>query len=116
MTKTLKDIMFDKEGITAIIQTKENPEELEETIQILKPYVDEIIANIDSRNPMECWEVAKKYGVRVIIADFPGSFARLRNMAAEAASYTWIFTCDCDWRYEKDALINLRNLIKENCD
>lgn len=78
----------------------------------VKDVVDEIVAVVDARTDDDTVDVLKRYGAKVLIRPFPGSFAELRNQAIDASSGEWILVLDDDEWLEDRARAEIRRLIE----
>lgn len=96
-------------GISACLITKNEEDALARSLEMIIPYVDEIVI-VDGQSEDKTVEVAEKFGAMVIQREFSGSFAIERNCGIERAQNEWVFILDPDETVELDLLEMLRKL------
>jgi glycosyltransferase involved in cell wall biosynthesis len=75
-------------------------------------WADEIVV-VDNASTDGTIEIAKKKGVTVVSAIFEG-FGALRNQAAAAAKYEWIFSLDADERFTPECRDEILTILMNN--
>lgn len=81
-------------GVSAVIITKNEAQNISRCIQSLLPVVDEVIVS-DSLSTDNTVELAGKLGARVFIRAFEG-YGATKNFANQQAKYEWILSIDAD--------------------
>lgn len=95
------------EKITTAIIAYNEERNIEDCIQSVLPFSDEILI-VDSESTDKTIEIAKKYNCRIIIQPFLGHVQQ-KNFALEKAKNDWVFSLDADERATQE----LQNKINE---
>jgi len=85
---------------------------LDKFLSKIKKYVDEIIV-VDTGSTDNSFEIAKKYG-KVYSFEWKDDFSSARNFSISKASSDWILVLDPDEIVDKENLIKIKKIIKEN--
>lgn len=95
--------------ISATVITSNEEDNIEEALASLS-WADEIIV-VDSGSTDRTVELARRFTDRVLVREWPG-YAAQKNLAADQASYDWVFNLDADERVSKQLRTELENLQK----
>ena len=99
--------------ITACILSKDEEQKIENSLENIAPYVDEIVI-VDGCSKDRTVPIARKYTAEIYQHEFLGSFAVERNYSIEQATGDWVFIMDADEVCEDSLLAGLKGLTKQN--
>lgn len=101
--------------ITAICNVHNEEKYIEESFNLLKPYVDDFVV-IDQGSTDKTVEIAKQFTDKVYL--FPQAFYSYAyiHQAALVAKHEWVVKIDPDERYDKCLLDSFGELIKQDYD
>ena len=99
--------------ITACILSKDEERNIENCLQKVAPYVDEIVI-VDGCSEDRTVSIARKYTDMIYQHGFLGSFAVERNYSIEQATGDWVLIMDADEVCEDCLLARLRDLTKQS--
>ena len=92
---------------------KDEEDFLEQCLNSLKDYVDEIII-IDTGSTDKTIEIAKRFTDRVYEHEWPHDFSKARNISISYATCDWILILDADEIIAEHDLKKIKELIKDN--
>jgi len=95
-------------GISAIIITKNESENIARCIHAVKKAVDEVIV-VDSMSTDDTAAIARKAGATVIQKEWMG-YAKMKNFANGTASNDWILSVDADEVLSEELIQNIKKL------
>jgi len=84
-------------GITAIVHTRNEERHIEQCLQTLQGWTDEIIV-CDMESSDATVEIARRFTDNIIAHPHIAHFDRARNVSAMHANYRWVFYLDADER------------------
>jgi glycosyltransferase involved in cell wall biosynthesis len=87
--------MQKKYSISAVILSKNSEKKIEKCLISLKGWADEILL-VDGGSTDKTHDIAKRYGAKVYLHPFSGSFAEERNFGTDKASGDWVLQLDSD--------------------
>jgi len=93
--------MLPQKKIATVILTKNAASQIENCLQSVYGWADEIII-VDGQSTDPTLEICKKYTDKVFIHPFQGSFSEDRNFGADQAKSEWILQLDADERVDED--------------
>ncbi|MGE7906607.1 glycosyltransferase family 2 protein [Peribacillus sp. NPDC094092] len=100
-------------NVSAMYVVRNEEEFLPFSIQSIYDAVDEIIV-VDNGSTDRTVEIAKSFNkVRLINCNERGDFAKLRNLALEAATGKWLLKVDADEIFYPDLAANIKKLISD---
>ncbi len=82
-------------SISAVILSKNSEKKIEKCLSSLKGWADEILL-VDGGSTDQTADIAKRYGAKVHVHPFSGSFAEERNFGTDKASSEWVLQLDSD--------------------
>lgn len=97
-----------KKGLSIVVNTKNEEFHIEECLNSVKGWADEIIV-VDMSSTDKTVEIAQKLGAIIYSTPDIGWVEPIRNWSFDKASYEWVFSLDADERIPK----TLRNKIDE---
>lgn len=103
------------DAISACILAYNEEKRIEEAIQCLQGWTDQIIV-IDNESQDRTAEIARRYTEHVLTAPRVANFDALRNLAIEVATGRWLFYLDADERVPPRLGELLRRLVRERGD
>lgn len=106
--------MQNKHSISLVMIVKNEELGLEKAIASCRPFVKEVIVQVDSASTDRTDEVALKFADKVIIYDWEDSFAKARNNVQSFAKTEWIVYLD-GHEYVK-SWDKLGEMLKKNVD
>jgi len=98
--------------ISCCMIVKDEEAFLEQCLESVKDYVDEIII-VDTGSQDRTMEIARRYTDKVYSHPWEGSFSKARNQALTYASCDWIFQIDADEELLPDSGPKLRQAVRE---
>ena len=99
-------------GLSAVIITKNEVEDIEGCLRSIQGVVSEIIV-FDSGSTDGTVELCRKLGAKVFVTDWPG-FGPQKNRAIDAASGQWILSLDADERVSPKLSQEIFALLQDN--
>lgn len=102
-----------KQGISLIINTKNEAVNITKCIKSTEGLVDEIIV-ADMNSQDDTVSIAKSLGAKVISVPEYGFAEPARNRSVKEARYTWILVLDADEKITESLKEKLRKIVKEN--
>lgn len=102
-----------KNGISLIIHTKNEENNILDCINSAKSISDEIVV-IDMQSTDKTIQIAKKANARVYLVKDMGFADPARNFGIEKANYEWILSLDADERLPAPVSKRLLDIVKQN--
>ncbi len=90
----MNEKIFGPNSISLIIIAKNEEKGLEKAISSCRPFVDEVIVQVDTKSTDKTEEIARKLADKVILYDWEDSFAKARNNAQKHARTDWVLMLD----------------------
>jgi glycosyltransferase involved in cell wall biosynthesis len=78
-------------------------------------WADDVLV-VDSHSTDDTVERAKSRGARVIVRDWPGSYAAQKNFAAAESRHDWILSVDADERVTPSLAEEIRSVVASGAD
>ena len=100
-----------KEGISAVIITKNEEQNIGRCIDALLPIVDEVIV-VDSHSTDKTAEICQTKGIRFFQIDWRG-YGATKNFGNQQAKYTYILSVDADEAPDEELQKTILNLKRE---
>ena len=97
-------------GLTAVILTKNEENDIEATIQNAWQCADEILV-VDSGSTDKTVEIAKKNGARVVFRAWDNDFAAQRNFALSQTEADWVLYLDADERLNDELVKAIKEVV-----
>lgn len=104
-----------KQTISCCMIVKNEEEFLENCLDSVKDYVDEIII-VDTGSTDNTVEIAEKFTDKIYFHPWENSFSRARNQALQYATGDWIFQIDGDEELMEGSGKRLRQAVNEATD
>jgi glycosyltransferase involved in cell wall biosynthesis len=102
--------MSTKPTISAIVITRNEAHNIEDCLQSLRAWVDEIII-VDSQSTDDTVVIAQRFGAKVSQpADWPG-FGPQKNRALDLATCEWVFSIDADERVTPELAQEIQTVL-----
>ncbi len=98
------------QGISAIVQTRNEARHIHACLETLQGWTDEIIV-CDMESSDETVEIARRFTDQIIEHPRLINFDRARNVPAMRARYRWVFYLDADERVPPGMGAHLRELV-----
>ncbi|MBW2966570.1 tetratricopeptide repeat protein [Candidatus Woesearchaeota archaeon] len=92
---------------------KDEEDFLEQCLNSIKDYVDEIII-VDTGSTDRTIEIAKKFTDKVYQHKWPNDFSKARNISLGYATKEWILVLDADEIIDEEDFRKIRELIKQD--
>ncbi len=87
--------------ISVVIITKNEEQGIGDCLGRLQGWAEEIVV-VDSHSDDRTVEICQRHGCRVLLREWPGSFADQKNFAIRQARCGWVFILDADEWVEDD--------------
>src|SRR3989344_5201315 len=100
-----------KQTISLCMIAKNEEKYLEQCLDSVKEFVDEIII-IDTGSADKTKEIAKKFGAKIYDFKWQDDFSAARNESLKHATKDWIIVLDADEIIEEKDLEKIRNLVE----
>lgn len=97
-------------GISAILITRDEAENLPRCLKSLHGVVDEIVV-IDTGSTDSTIEIAKEFGAEVRTFDWVQDFSAARNASIELATQPWLFWIDADEELAVESVSMIREAV-----
>jgi len=101
--------------ISCCMIVKDEEAFLEQCLESVKDYVDEIII-VDTGSTDQTVDIARRYTDKVYFHPWEGSFSKARNQALAHATCDWIFIIDADEELLQGSGEKLRQAVREAGD
>lgn len=105
-----------KKGLSVVINTKNEEANIEECLNSVKGWANEIIV-VDMSSIDKTTEIAKKLGATIYSVKDIGWVEPVRNWSFNKANYEWVLSLDADERVPKTLRDKIDEIIAaDNCD
>lgn len=101
-----------KKGLSVLINTKNEEENIEDCIRSVSGLADELIV-VDMKSKDKTVGIARALGASVFEVSDVGWVEPVRNLTLGKASYSWILLLDADERVPKTLIKKIKEIIKE---
>lgn len=102
-----------KQGISLIINTKDEASNIRECIASARGLVDEVVV-VDMNSKDDTVDIARKLGARTFEVEDYGYVEPVRNFAISKAIYKWVLLLDADERIGKSLSGKILKIVAEN--
>lgn len=104
---------YNSPTLTLCMIVRDEEKNLEQSINSIKPQIDEIIV-VDTGSKDKTIQIAKKLGAKVYSFVWDNDFSAARNFALQQATCDWIINLNADHIFECDSRDVLRDCLKNN--
>ncbi len=104
---------MEKNPISLCMITKNEEKYLEQCLNSVRDFVDEIII-VDTGSTDKTKEIAKKFNAKIFDFKWNDDFSAARNESLKHATKEWILVLDADEIIESDDLNKITEIVKDN--
>ena len=103
------EVIKTKPKISLCVTARDEEATLRESVESIRPLVDEIVIGVDTASKDKTREIAKEIADVFFEFTFENDFSKMRNESLKYCSHSWVMIWDAHEFFEKDHLDKVIN-------